>query len=84
MITRIIFGNEYISLSSSLCSLLHSPVTSSPNYYKRIKIVSECSSAMYIGQEIGCVLIQVQGAGVHTVANRKLRVLVGKRTPVNL
>ena len=29
-ITRIIFGEEYRSLSSSLCSLLHSPVTSSP------------------------------------------------------
>src|SRR5215470_11094694 len=26
--TRIIFGDEYRSLSSSLCSLLHSPVTS--------------------------------------------------------
>jgi hypothetical protein len=29
LITRIIFGYEYRSLSSSLCSLLHSPVTSS-------------------------------------------------------
>jgi hypothetical protein len=29
LITRIIFGDEYRSLSSSLCSLLHSPVTSS-------------------------------------------------------
>jgi hypothetical protein len=29
MITRIIFGDEYRSLSSSLCSLLHSPVPSS-------------------------------------------------------
>jgi hypothetical protein len=29
LITRIIFGGEYRSLSSSLCSLLHSPVTSS-------------------------------------------------------
>ena len=28
--TRILFGEEYSSLSSSLCSLLHSPVTSSP------------------------------------------------------
>ena len=28
-ITRIIFGEEYRSLSSSLCSFLHSPVTSS-------------------------------------------------------
>jgi hypothetical protein len=26
LITRIIFGDEYRSLSSSLCSLLHSPV----------------------------------------------------------
>jgi hypothetical protein len=25
LITRIIFGDEYRSLSSSLCSLLHSP-----------------------------------------------------------
>jgi hypothetical protein len=29
LITQIIFGDEYRSLSSSLCSLLHSPVTSS-------------------------------------------------------
>jgi hypothetical protein len=29
LITRIIFGDEYRSLSSSLCSLLHSPVASS-------------------------------------------------------
>jgi polysaccharide pyruvyl transferase WcaK-like protein len=29
LITRIIFGDEYRSLSSSLCSLLHSPVVSS-------------------------------------------------------
>ena len=29
LITRIIFGEEYRSLSSSLCSFLHSPVTSS-------------------------------------------------------
>ena len=27
MITRIIFGEQYTSLSSSLCSFLHSPVT---------------------------------------------------------
>jgi hypothetical protein len=27
LITRTIFGDEYRSLSSSLCSLLHSPVT---------------------------------------------------------
>jgi hypothetical protein len=29
LITQIIFGDEYRSLSSSLCSLLHSPVASS-------------------------------------------------------
>ena len=29
LITRIIFGEEYKSLSSSLCSFLHSPVSSS-------------------------------------------------------
>jgi hypothetical protein len=29
LITRIIFGDEYRSLRSSLCSLLHSPVPSS-------------------------------------------------------
>ena len=29
LITRTIFGEEYMSLSSSLCSFLHSPVTSS-------------------------------------------------------
>jgi hypothetical protein len=29
LITRIIFGNEYRSLRSSSCSLLHSPVASS-------------------------------------------------------
>jgi hypothetical protein len=29
LINRIIFGDEYRSLSSSLCSLLHSPVTPS-------------------------------------------------------
>jgi len=29
-ITQILFGEEYRSLSSSLCSFLHSPVTSSP------------------------------------------------------
>ena len=29
LITRIIFGEQYRSLSSSLCSFLHSPVTSS-------------------------------------------------------
>jgi hypothetical protein len=28
LITRIIFGDKYRSLSSSLCSLLHSPVAS--------------------------------------------------------
>ena len=28
-ITRMVFGEQYRSLSSSLCSLLHSPVTSS-------------------------------------------------------
>ena len=28
-ITRTIFGEEYISFSSSLCNLLHSPITSS-------------------------------------------------------
>ena len=27
LITRMMFGEEYISLNSSLCSLLHSPVT---------------------------------------------------------
>ena len=34
LMTRIIFGEEYISLSSSLCSLLHSPVVVSlrPKY----------------------------------------------------
>jgi hypothetical protein len=30
LFTRIIFGDEYRSLSSSLCSLLHSPVVSVP------------------------------------------------------
>jgi hypothetical protein len=30
LITRITFGDEYRWLSSSLCSLLHSPVASSP------------------------------------------------------
>ena len=30
MITQIIFGQQYRSLISSLCSFLHSPVTSSP------------------------------------------------------
>ena len=29
LITRIIFGEEYQSLGSSLCSFIHSPVTSS-------------------------------------------------------
>jgi hypothetical protein len=29
LITRIIFGDQYRSLSSSLCSILHSPVTPS-------------------------------------------------------
>ena len=29
LITRITYGEEYTSLSSSLCSFLHSPVTSS-------------------------------------------------------
>jgi hypothetical protein len=29
LITRIIFGEEYQSLGSSLCTFLHSPVTSS-------------------------------------------------------
>jgi hypothetical protein len=33
LITRIIFGDEYRSLSSSLCSLLHSPVTSPLKIY---------------------------------------------------
>jgi hypothetical protein len=36
LITRIISGDEYRSLSSLLCSLLHSPVTSfllGPNVY---------------------------------------------------
>jgi len=35
LITQIVFGEEYGSLSSSLCSFLHSPVTSSllgPNF----------------------------------------------------
>jgi hypothetical protein len=30
LITRILFGDEYTSLSSFLCSLLHSPVASFP------------------------------------------------------
>jgi hypothetical protein len=37
-ITRIIYGVQYRSLSSSICSFLHSPVTSSllaPNRYHR-------------------------------------------------
>jgi hypothetical protein len=43
LITRIIFGDEYSSLSSSLCSLFHSPVASSLlgpniNYYILINI----------------------------------------------
>jgi hypothetical protein len=29
LITRLMFGDQYISLSSSLCSFLHSPVQSS-------------------------------------------------------
>jgi hypothetical protein len=29
LITRMLFGEEYRSWSSSLCSLLHTPVTSS-------------------------------------------------------
>jgi hypothetical protein len=36
LITRIIFGDEYRSLSSSVCNLLHSPVASSllgPNIF---------------------------------------------------
>ena len=36
LITRIIFGEEYRSLSSSLCSLLHSPVTSPLNTFLNI------------------------------------------------
>ena len=38
MMTRVIFGEEYRSGSSSVCSLLHSPVTSSllcPNIFLR-------------------------------------------------
>jgi len=37
LISRLIFGEEYWSLSSSLCSFLHSPVTSSllgPNFLR--------------------------------------------------
>jgi hypothetical protein len=50
LITRIIFGNEYRPLSSSFCSLLHSPVTSSlfgPNILLRTlfsNTLSFCSS----------------------------------------
>ena len=41
IITRTIFGEQYTSLSSSLCSFLHSPVTSSllaPNLQPRTVI----------------------------------------------
>ena len=52
-ITRTILGEEYISLSSSLCSFLHSPVSSSllgPNILKQecrnwrhnIEVTSSC------------------------------------------
>jgi hypothetical protein len=50
LITRAIFGDEYRSLSSSLCSLLYSPVTSSlvgPNILLSTlfpKTLSLCSS----------------------------------------
>jgi hypothetical protein len=49
LITRIIFGDEYRSLSSSLCSLLHYSVTSSllgPNILLSILFsnLSLCSS----------------------------------------
>ena len=45
--TRIIFGDEYRSLSSSMCSLLHSPVTLSlldPNILLFSNTFSLCSS----------------------------------------
>jgi hypothetical protein len=41
VITQIIFGDEYRSSSSSLCSLLHSPVTPSllgPNMDERLYV----------------------------------------------
>jgi hypothetical protein len=53
LFTQLIFGEEYRSLSSPLCSLLHSPVTSSlsgPNIllsfqfsnYRQLKFLPQC------------------------------------------
>jgi hypothetical protein len=42
LITRIMFGDEYRSLSSSLCSLLHSPVTCS-SYHQLLQFI--CTSS---------------------------------------
>jgi hypothetical protein len=49
LITRIIFGDEYRSLRSSLCSLLHSPVTLSilgPNI--RSTLFSNTSQSLFL------------------------------------
>jgi hypothetical protein len=51
LITRIIFGDEYRSLTSSLCSLLHSPVASSllgPNIFLQHPILEHPQSVFLL------------------------------------
>jgi hypothetical protein len=56
LITRIIFGDEYRSLSSSLCSLLHSPVASS-----LLNLENEFSVSTLV--EWGCELSRLNTTG---------------------
>jgi hypothetical protein len=54
LITRTMLGEEYRSLSSSLCSVLHSPVTSSllgPNIYPSTLLANSLSlrSSLNVG-----------------------------------
>ena len=57
LITRIKFGEEYRSLSSSLCSLLHSPVTSSllgPNIFLSTLFANtfRLSACLYVRDQV--------------------------------
>jgi hypothetical protein len=48
LITRTLFGEQYISLSFSLCSLIHSPVTSLSQFSISSSIPSSRTPSDYI------------------------------------
>jgi hypothetical protein len=85
LITRIIFGDEYRSLSSSLCSLLQSPVASSllgPNILLNTlfsNTLSLCSS-LSARDQVSHPYFSVKQTLIETQPVCKLCVAVKKRT----